>query len=136
MVFAKAARLFIASTHPRDSVAISVAGEDPSQLLGRRSTRAWELRRQADIKPLQDAFIVVELEGPRRVAELAGQVVSYAHSTLIVIGSVQVMGFRLYVTDDDESVRFPDLRSAHAALVAAVQAFMTAARDHLNGSSR
>ncbi|MFE0453061.1 hypothetical protein ACFW2D_17605 [Streptomyces sp. NPDC058914] len=122
-LFAKAARSFHASTHPTDVVAIEAAGEDPSRLSGaRRKERARQLRRQADVKPLLDAYLVVELEGPKHVAGLAKRVVSHAENV------------RSNLPVGDIWRPASPWRPDHAALNNAVEAFVAAARDHLNGS--
>ncbi|GAA2426769.1 hypothetical protein [Streptomyces coeruleofuscus] len=140
--FAKAARAFQASTHPQDGVVIRAAGQDPSQLIGRAGARAAELRSKADNRPLKDAYIVVELEGPKHVAELAESVVSHAASVLNIVCHPLLPLARMLSLSGHGAphhLRLPPLSEIvprHVALTNVVEAFVVGARDHLNGRSR
>ncbi|MCL7430368.1 hypothetical protein [Streptomyces sp. YS415] len=126
-------------------------GRDPSQV-GRELQQAAGrmLRLNADVKPLQDAYVVVELEGPTQVAERARRVIStaegirmltsrpYHQISLSLIARLGgVVDARLVAALTDAHARLirdhAALTDAHAELTAAVTAFLTAARNHLNG---
>lgn len=131
------------SKHPQNGVVIRAAGQDPSQLIGRAGARAAELRGKADNKPLKDAYIVVELEGPKHIAELAESVVSHAASVLNIVCHPLLPLARMLspsaLSRAPRHLRLPpvsELLPRHVALTNAVEAFVVGARDHLNGRSR
>ncbi|MFF3710332.1 hypothetical protein [Streptomyces phaeochromogenes] len=126
--FVMASRAFAAATTPRAEVVVQSAGEDAwAMTRDRLEERAEELRRRADTIQVKNTNIVVELEGPEHVSDLAGQVAMCADDVCRAV--------RLRRRSDPAHYRSTTI-AAHSAFSDALIAFMRAARDHLNGRSR
>ncbi|MEV4937606.1 hypothetical protein [Streptomyces zaomyceticus] len=126
--FAIAARAFADSTSPSASHVIRAAGQDPSALTrDQRITLAATLRRTTQMSDLTSTYMILALEGPPKIADLAAAITEAAVNVRVTVNRVPPA-----MTSDPPH----DPLYLHTVLMTALQAFMEGASAHLNGQRR
>ncbi|MEV6654806.1 hypothetical protein [Streptomyces sp. NPDC051219] len=85
-----------------------------------------------DLEALRETCAAVELEGPKRIADLARHVVSCAESHLEFV-RLAYSTRAILIRQLRNAAPSPEVLATYLSLVEAVQGFTDAARDHLNG---
>ncbi|MFF8506738.1 hypothetical protein ACF064_01495 [Streptomyces sp. NPDC015492] len=125
--FATAARAFADHTSPSASHVIRAAGEDPSALTrDQRITRAAAIRRVVERSELNAAYVMLALEGPPKIADLAAAITQAAVDVTVAVRAAPA------TTPDPAH----DPLYLHTVLMTTIQAFMEGASAHLNGERR
>ncbi|MEV6197559.1 hypothetical protein AB0M19_34795 [Streptomyces sp. NPDC051920] len=113
----------------RLAIGITAFMDDSREEVERRAT---QIRARVPLDSLRAAAAVVFLEGPKRIAGLAQDIVHNAESVRSDARAGNGPGGVLHALRQG---RAADLDPpAHYRLIQAVDAFTSAARDHLNGS--